>query len=175
MGKARGMAISTFTQFSFTPHKFVLLGCLWTSFNVCQVPSLTMIQTKAITCILWDSLFLSMSMIVPSFQTLRMNCSQVLVAHTCNPSYSGGRNQEDQSQPKANSSWAPISKTSIQNRAGGVAKVVECLASKYGKYEILSSSQVLPLKKKNELYSTNAKAACQCVSMCCQNQECSIT
>jgi hypothetical protein len=50
--------------------------------------------------------------------------SQVPVAHTCNPSYSGGRNQEDRgSKPAwANSSQDPISRIPITKRAGGVAQ-----------------------------------------------------
>jgi hypothetical protein len=38
--------------------------------------------------------------------------SWALVVHTCNPSYSGGRDQEDHSSKpaQANSSWDPISK-----------------------------------------------------------------
>jgi hypothetical protein len=54
--------------------------------------------------------------------------SQAPVAHTCNPSYSGGRDQEDHSssQPQANSSWDPISKnpTTKKKKAGGVAQGV---------------------------------------------------
>jgi hypothetical protein len=44
------------------------------------------------------------------------------VAHTCNPSYSGGRDQEDHSSKpaQANSSRDPISKKPSQRRAGGV-------------------------------------------------------
>jgi hypothetical protein len=51
---------------------------------------------------------------------------QVPVAHTCNPSYSGGRDQEDRgSKPaQANSSWDPISKIPNTKRAGGVAQGV---------------------------------------------------
>jgi hypothetical protein len=46
------------------------------------------------------------------------------VAHTCNPSYSGGRDQEDRgSKPAgANSLQDPISKISITKRAGRVAQ-----------------------------------------------------
>jgi hypothetical protein len=52
------------------------------------------------------------------------------MAHTCNPSYSGSRDQEDHgSKPaQANSSTDPISKTpNLKKRAGGVAQVVDCL------------------------------------------------
>jgi hypothetical protein len=51
-------------------------------------------------------------------------CHQALVAHICNPSYSGGRDQEDHSSKpaQANSSWDPISKTPITKRAGRVAQ-----------------------------------------------------
>jgi hypothetical protein len=50
----------------------------------------------------------------------------VLVDHTCNPSYSGGRDQEDQgSKPdRANSPREPISKNPHKKRTGGVAQVV---------------------------------------------------
>jgi hypothetical protein len=51
--------------------------------------------------------------------------SQVLVAHTYNPSYSGGRGQDRGSKPaQANSSQNPISKKKKihhKKRAGGVA------------------------------------------------------
>jgi hypothetical protein len=42
----------------------------------------------------------------------------VLVAHTCNPSYSGGRNQEDHGlkPAQANSSRDPISKILITKK-----------------------------------------------------------
>jgi hypothetical protein len=46
------------------------------------------------------------------------------VAHICNPSYSGGRDQEDkiQRQPQANSLEDPISKIPITKRAGRVGQ-----------------------------------------------------
>jgi hypothetical protein len=48
------------------------------------------------------------------------------VAHICNPSYSGSRDQEDcGSKPaRANSSRDPISKIPNTKRAGGVAQGV---------------------------------------------------
>jgi hypothetical protein len=52
----------------------------------------------------------------------------VTVAHTCNPSYTGGRDQEDRGGLKpaqANSSSRPYlkkKKTLHKNRAGGVAQ-----------------------------------------------------
>jgi hypothetical protein len=53
-----------------------------------------------------------------------------LMAHACNPSYTGGRDQENCSlrPAQANSLRDPILKT--QKRAGGVAQMVECLPSK---------------------------------------------
>jgi hypothetical protein len=51
----------------------------------------------------------------------------VLWTHTCNPSYSGGRDQEDHSSKPtwANSSRDPISKKpNTKKRAGGVAEGV---------------------------------------------------
>jgi hypothetical protein len=46
------------------------------------------------------------------------------VAHACNPSYSGGRDQEDcgLKPVQANSSQDPVSKKPSQKRAGGVAQ-----------------------------------------------------
>jgi hypothetical protein len=48
----------------------------------------------------------------------------VPVAHACNPSYSGGRDQEDHGwkPTQANSSRDPISKKIITKRTGGVAQ-----------------------------------------------------
>jgi hypothetical protein len=50
--------------------------------------------------------------------------SRAPVAHACNPSYIGGRDQEDHgSKPaQANSSWDSISKISNTKRAGRVAQ-----------------------------------------------------
>jgi hypothetical protein len=52
--------------------------------------------------------------------------SRVLVAHTCNPSYSGGRDQEDHgSKPaQANSVRDPILKIPNTKRVGGMAQGV---------------------------------------------------
>jgi hypothetical protein len=48
------------------------------------------------------------------------------VAHACNPSYSGGRDQEDHGlkPAQANSSRDPISEKTFTERAGGVARGV---------------------------------------------------
>jgi hypothetical protein len=78
--------------------------------------------------------------------------------HTCNPTYSGGRNQEDRSSKPA---WANISRdpvlkmsntythththTHTKTRAGGVAQAIECLPSKY---EALSSKPSTTREKK---------------------------
>jgi hypothetical protein len=40
------------------------------------------------------------------------------VAHACNPSYSGGRDQEDRSSKPANSSWEPILKKPYHKKIG---------------------------------------------------------
>jgi hypothetical protein len=50
--------------------------------------------------------------------------NQVSVVHACNPSYSGGRDQEDRDlkPAQANSSWDPIKKKKSQKRAGRVAQ-----------------------------------------------------
>jgi hypothetical protein len=56
----------------------------------------------------------------------------VPVAYLCNPSYSGGRDEDCGSKlARANSSPDPISKILNPKRAGRVAQVVECLPSKY--------------------------------------------
>jgi hypothetical protein len=49
------------------------------------------------------------------------------VAHTCNPSYSRGKDQEDPSSRPAqeNTSPDPILKKTIENRVGGVAQSVD--------------------------------------------------
>jgi hypothetical protein len=48
----------------------------------------------------------------------------VLVIHACNPSYSGGRGQEDHDSKaaQANSSRDPTSKILLKKRAGGVGQ-----------------------------------------------------
>jgi hypothetical protein len=58
--------------------------------------------------------------------TVRRNSSQAPLAHTCNPSNSGSRDQEDyRLKPAlANSSEDPISKNPSQKRADGVAQGV---------------------------------------------------
>jgi hypothetical protein len=49
----------------------------------------------------------------------------VPVAHTRNPSYSGGRDQEDHgSKPVRNSSWEPISKTPNIRKGSTLLQVV---------------------------------------------------
>jgi hypothetical protein len=55
-----------------------------------------------------------------------VNLGLALVAHTCNPSYSGGRDQEDRSSKPAqeNGSTRPyVENTHHKNRTVGVAKV----------------------------------------------------
>jgi hypothetical protein len=54
--------------------------------------------------------------------------SQAPVAHICNPSYLGGRDQEGHGlkPAQANSSRDPISEIPIRERAGGVAQGLRC-------------------------------------------------
>jgi hypothetical protein len=58
----------------------------------------------------------------------------MLVAHPCNSSYLGGRDQEDFSlkQPSPVVHKTLSYKNTTQERAGGVTQVVEQLPSKYG-------------------------------------------
>jgi uncharacterized protein YaiL (DUF2058 family) len=69
----------------------------------------------------------------------------------CNPSYSGGRNQEDYGLKPAqrNNSQNPISKIAKTKEAGGVAQVIDDLSSKC---EALSSnlSTVKKIHKKQK-------------------------
>jgi hypothetical protein len=61
------------------------------------------------------------------------NTPQGPEAHACNPSYTGGRRDQEDGGSKlaqANSSQDPISKTLNKHRAGGVAQAVQCLPSK---------------------------------------------
>jgi hypothetical protein len=57
------------------------------------------------------------------FNQDRNNC-WALMAHACDPSYSGGSNQEDRDlkPAQANSLRDPISKTLHKNMAGGVTQ-----------------------------------------------------
>jgi hypothetical protein len=73
----------------------------------------------------------------------------VPVAHVCNPSYSGGRDQEDRgSRPaQANSLQDPISKIPNKTRAGRVAQVRKRLPSMH---EALSSNLIPPKRKKKK-------------------------
>jgi hypothetical protein len=79
------------------------------------------------------------------------------VAHTCNPSYSGGRDQEDCGLKPAwaNSSTRPyLIKTLHKNRAGGVAQG-----------EPLSSNPVPQKKKKNILKTSKHTQTHRCYDL----------
>jgi hypothetical protein len=63
-----------------------------------------------------------------------------MVAHACNPSSSGGRDQEDCGlRPTEIKSETLSQKYSTQKRASGVAEVVKCLSSKYETLEFKPS------------------------------------
>jgi hypothetical protein len=74
-----------------------------------------------------------------------INCGQVLVAHTCNPHYSEGRDQEDHclKSVQTNSSQDPISKKPI-TKIG----LVEWL-----KVKALSSNPSTEKKKERKKYT----------------------
>jgi hypothetical protein len=77
-----------------------------------------------------------------------MSLSHVPVAHACNPSYSGGKDQDRGSKPaQANNSG----KYPSQNRAAGEAQVIELLPSKR---EVLSSNSSTTKKKKPKKQKT---------------------
>jgi hypothetical protein len=65
--------------------------------------------------------------------------SQVLVAHTCNPSYSGGRDQKDHG---SKSSWANSSQNTISRKIHHKKRLVEWL-----KVKVLSSNPNIGKKK----------------------------
>jgi hypothetical protein len=82
------------------------------------------------------------------------------VAHTCNPSYLGGRHQEDHGLKSAwaNSFWDLIlKKTQHQKRAGGVVKVVECLPSKCEAQNSNPSTKKKKKKKKPQVAGAGAE------------------
>jgi hypothetical protein len=56
--------------------------------------------------------------------SIKKQDQQVQVAHACNPSYSGGRVQEDRTSKwaQANSWWDPVVKKPYTKRASGVAQ-----------------------------------------------------
>jgi hypothetical protein len=77
----------------------------------------------------------------------------VLLAHVCNPSYSGGKDQEDHGWKPAWGKLDPVSKIPNTKRTGGVVREVECLPSKH---EAMSSdsSTIKRQKKAKMLYFT---------------------
>jgi hypothetical protein len=75
--------------------------------------------------------------------------SQAPVAHTCHPSYLGGKDQEDRGSPRQIVRETLSQKYPTQNRAGRVAQVVEHLPSKPG-----SNPSTAP-KKEKKLYYKN--------------------
>jgi hypothetical protein len=86
------------------------------------------------------------------WRSTRVSFYQALVAHTCNPSYSGGSDQKDHclKPAQANSSQNPIWKYSKQTRAGGAAQVAPPPRQAW-------SPELKPeyhKKKKNELLTT---------------------
>jgi hypothetical protein len=83
------------------------------------------------------------------FLAIENDRNHVLVAYTCNPSYSGGRDQEDHSSKPAwtNSSQDPILKIFDTKKGWCMAQVVESLPSKD---DTLISSPSTTKKKKKE-------------------------
>jgi hypothetical protein len=70
------------------------------------------------------------------------------VAHTCNPNYSGGRNQEDPGSKPAqgNSSQDPILKNIITKKAGRVAQSVgPVFKSQYGKKSVTVTIKIMTI------------------------------
>jgi hypothetical protein len=72
------------------------------------------------------------------------------VAHTCHPSYLGGRDQTDQGLRPAreNSWWDPISKITKAKWTGVTVQEVKCLLCKF---KALSSNPSLIKKKKKKI------------------------
>jgi hypothetical protein len=65
------------------------------------------------------------------FPSIKDSLCQAPVAHICNPSYLGGRDQEDRSQPGQTVCKTLSQKYSRPKRAGRVAQVAEYLPSKH--------------------------------------------
>jgi hypothetical protein len=81
--------------------------------------------------------------------------SWVLVAYTCNPSYLGGRDQEDHSLKPAGVGETLSQKYPTQKRAGRVDQVVEYLPSKC---DALSLSPSTTKKKKKKEKKNRSKS-----------------
>jgi hypothetical protein len=90
-----------------------------TVYGICYInfPSCCL-GTKQLTFLLLQTLMVELRSEEQAVVQLRWYEAQVPVAHLCNPSYSGGRDQEDWgSKPtQANSLWDPILKNSSQKR-----------------------------------------------------------
>jgi hypothetical protein len=86
-------------------------------------------------CIAYCFFFFFNALLVTDTQQSGFSCqnlavlSRMPVAHACNPSYSGGRGQEDHSSipAKENRSQDPISLIPNTSRAGEVVQVVQFL------------------------------------------------
>jgi hypothetical protein len=79
----------------------------------------------------------------------------VPVAHTCNPSYSGGRVQN---QPGQIIRETLSQKYSAHKRTGGVTQVIKCLPSKH---KALSSNHSTTKKTKNIKHTWDAEKSAQ--------------
>jgi hypothetical protein len=140
ISKNWGMANSLSSNVSSEPRRWfearcmheivMILRCkehLWLTSRVWRVPvgSLLEITGHCIKSLNQSQPLLQDRMKQDIWQNVP-DLGQVPVAHTCNPSYSGGRDQEDLgSKPaQANSPWDPISKKKkkSQKRTGGVAQ-----------------------------------------------------
>jgi hypothetical protein len=70
------------------------------------------------------------------------------VAYTCNPSYLGGRDQEDHGSRSAQERWGDLT-LKIPNTKAGLAEWLKCLSSKC---EALSSNPSTEKKKNIYIY-----------------------
>jgi hypothetical protein len=83
------------------------------------------------------------------------NTSQVPGVHTCNPSYSGGRDQEDRGSklaPNKQFMRPYLEKNPLQKRAGEVAQVIEHLLSKRRALSSTSSTDPQKIKTYQKFY-----------------------
>jgi hypothetical protein len=92
-------------------------GSVW----LCLAPLLSTYLFHSLITLLWI-----LFAFILIFKDIALKCNWALVVHTCNPSYSGGRDQENRSSKpaQANSLRDPISKNPSPKRAGGVVQGV---------------------------------------------------
>jgi hypothetical protein len=97
--------------------------------------------------------------LLQELKEIRSQVQPVLVSYACNPSYSGGRDQEDCCLKPAQENSSPelILKNPSQKRACGMAQVVDCLPSRH---EALGTNPITAKKKKKKRSQVQCSSSC---------------